>query len=565
MRAREFYNIILEAKDPEPNRMTHSVLLNSGKPSKTGAYMKIIIAAIKRGEYFNWSIKNEDFQNKGDVANIKAKIRGGRRVIDELNRSMPDYEGDDKITKPGDILVSLESTEGDEEGEQETFNYTNIKLSHMLKDEVSTGGIKWSLGNIAEAVMGCAMTAKFINPGKKLEPGEVWKVANETVANGTYVSKTNTKISDPISLSIKIAPNDWKIYTEYVKASKDEWVVKNTKLPPGSELGKLNLNSEKYRDLNLLFINGAIYANRSPKVREALAIVNDHESKSIVVKSDGGEAENQSITKVDLNVYYDGDEIEQLNLISLKQGTVGQFGQISGSSFETLNEFWNKSLGIDTPATQKTAWGFQDAYSEEAIQDPATGQTKTKRTLLKDPKTGKSVDPVEIRNHNYKNGPFKNFYAHIGGKLNNYLQSNSVASEYNFIEALYRGIKYHATSDEEGVYMVVISPSLTKDYYELEFGQKLRDALDNVTLTVNNRTEGVKNHILEVIGQARDDNGQPTGKPKLLVQYRSLYQATAIRNIIEMGPFLKEIASIQKAEELPDEIPEVPAGTEPPA
>ena len=32
-----------------------------------------------------------------------------------------------------------------------------------------------------------------------------------------------------------------------------------------------------------------------------------------------------------------------------------------------------------------------------------------------------------------------------------------------------------------------------------------------------------------------------------------------------MGPFLKEIASIQKAEELPDEIPEVPAGTEPPA
>ena len=62
--------------------------------------------------------------------------------------------------------------------------------------------------------------------------------------------------------------------------------------------------------------------------------------------------------------------------------------------------------------------------------------------------------------------------------------------------------------------MVVISPSLTKDYYELEFGQKLRDALDNVTLTVNNRTEGVKNHILEVIGQARDDNGQPTGKPK---------------------------------------------------
>ena len=71
MRAREFYNIILEAKDPEPNRMTHSVLLNSGKPSKTGAYMKIIIAAIKRGEYFNWSIKNEDFQNKGDVSNIK--------------------------------------------------------------------------------------------------------------------------------------------------------------------------------------------------------------------------------------------------------------------------------------------------------------------------------------------------------------------------------------------------------------------------------------------------------------------------------------------------------------
>ena len=155
MRAREFYNIILEAKTPQ--KMTSSTLLNGGNPSKTGAYMKIIIAAIKRGEYFNWSIKGEDFQNKGDVANIKAKIRGGKRVIDELNRSMPDYEGDDKITKPGDILVGLESTEGDEEGEQETFNYTNIKLSHMLKDEIATGGIKWSLGNIAEAVMGLSL------------------------------------------------------------------------------------------------------------------------------------------------------------------------------------------------------------------------------------------------------------------------------------------------------------------------------------------------------------------------------------------------------------------------
>ena len=88
-------------------------------------------------------------------------------------------------------------------------------------------------------------------------------------------------------------------------------------------------------------INSAAQYANSSAVGEAVAkIVSDKNPNSVTVDSDG--ASDQTGTKADLFLEIDGQTI---NLLSLKAGSVKQFGQGSGYTYEKLDDFFNKTFG----------------------------------------------------------------------------------------------------------------------------------------------------------------------------------------------------------------------------
>ena len=65
-----------------------------------------------------------------------------------------------------------------------------------------------------------------------------------------------------------------------------------------------------------------------------------------IIISDGGDATQQSSTKVDLKITYDG---EATRLLSLKAGSVKQFGQGSGGGWTQVSDFFDSVLKFKLP------------------------------------------------------------------------------------------------------------------------------------------------------------------------------------------------------------------------
>ena len=81
-------------------------------------------------------------------------------------------------------------------------------------------------------------------------------------------------------------------------------------------------------------------------------------------------------------------------------------------------------------------------------------------------------------------------------------------------------------------------------YTELEFGQKLRDAMDMVDLYVTYDAPGERKPAkIEIWGKGEQGGNQ------MFLRLRSNFKSEGkgyVRNIVEMGPLLKTIAALEK-------------------
>jgi hypothetical protein len=232
-------------------------------------------------------------------------------------------------------------------------------------------------------------------------------------------------------------------------------------------------------------------------------------------------ATQQSVTKVDLKIAYDG---QTTRLLSLKAGSVKQFGQISGAEWETASDFFESIFDFRLPDSMKEQFGF------------------------------KGKDSEDYKEYNYSKGPFEKLYAEMAKQVAAYTKGDNTQMEYKLVQKVYDAINFHATRGEEGVTMVILSPSAKVAYKELAFDARLLAALELYDLQVVNEM-GSANHRLQILGNLKTEEAvQTIGKDgvqkiptkNILVTLRTALSGGAIRNIVEMGPLLKDIANIEK-------------------
>lgn len=370
-----------------------------------------------------------------------------------------------------------------------------VPLGDVHKSAKFKGGKGFNTGDVGEAFLGAAATAKFLKGTNDISEDDIKNIfrsmkVTESAKNkmgdlwAEVVMSANTS-SDNDNLHFKLVLNRAS-FTSIEKAIKSEtWHPKMVGL----------------------MRSGVEWANKNPAVNKAVEIVSkDKDKNEITVMSDG--TIDQKGTKADLFLSIDGSTI---NLLSAKAGDVKQFGQDSGNTYEVFHKYFQNIFGVDIPDT------WIDQLSED---------------------DGKANFPI-----------LQKIYKEVYNELQNELAGNT-QKEVTFIERLYKGITHHATRNDSTVSMIILKDTPTKPgYKELGFGPELYEAMKQFDLRISLQENPPHIRIFGVpIGT--DAKQELNGLKEMLVQIRSnLKGDTAkgyLRNIVEMGDLLKSIASVKQ-------------------
>ena len=340
----------------------------------------------------------------------------------------------------------------------------------------------FNTGQIAEGALGAALVARFIK------------------REGSITSEDTIDVIKQLGAGTESGKN---LQAGITASSANDIIKFNVVLPKGDYNALYGgVGSGKMHPDMQGVINSATKFANSNSVDVALdKIVSDPNKNTVVVNSDG--ASDQTGTKADLFLSIDGANV---NLLSLKAGDVKQFGQGSGFTYDKLDDFFKTTFGVSVP---------------KQYEDELDG---------KDPK-----DAFRI---------IHEVYASVAKQIQNELAGDNNEQEARFVERLYKGINFHATRGDDGVTLVMLKKTPNAPgFTELQFGQPLRDAMENTDLQVEYTTPGQGSAIIDVMGVA------PDGAKQMLVRTRGNLKSEGkgyVRNIIEMGPLLKTIAQIER-------------------
>ena len=503
---------------------------SSGVPTK---YIDACVRSISSGKTFQYV----DPKTKEEKAG----------VVDTI------YVNDKEVTAQGWRTYAVANYPDFVKTSEFEIDGERVKCGNLLKNEAVKGSLVPNKGDIAEAVLGSAIAAKFAAGGKTVTINDVVNVLKKVVASGKAVGETNYAEAGIVE--------DTYIFTLTLNSASLKplkmWIDEEDPMsdPKDFELvTKFEVDSKVVKSLQLQIKHAVEYANSNKRAIRAVdkAKLELEGKNEIRIISDGGDAANQTSTKVDLKLEYDG---KPQRLLSLKAGTVKQFGQGSGGGWDQVSNFFETVLKFRLDDGLKEKFGFVDPKGRN--------------------------DYLKI---NYATGPFAKLYSEMAKQAMEYTKGDDAAKEYKLVQHVYDGINFHATRGEENVTMVILSPSAKIAYKELAFDARLLAALELYDLQVVNQP-GLATHRISIIGNLKTEEAIDTlGKDgavnipskAVLVDLSSRMTGGTVRNMIEMGSLLKDLANIEnldkshanvaKAEpEEPAAEPEAPAQPKPPA
>jgi hypothetical protein len=390
----------------------------------------------------------------------------------------------------------------------------------MYKTDAASGEMKINKGDAAEAILGAAITAKFEAGGKTIGVANVVELLKEVIAAGSIRRTADYDKGEGDNIEFKLSLNASSL------SGIKMWMREPDPLgdPKSFQIVEKGVNPVTIKDLQRQIAHAVEYANTNKRATMAVERAKaDLGKNEVQVISDGGDATQQSSTKVDLKITYDG---EATRLLSLKAGSVKQFGQGSGGGWTQVSDFFESVLKFKLPDTFKEKFKFKD---------PAGPRDTT------------------YLDYNYSKGPFQKLYAEMAAQAQRYTAGDNTQLEYSLVKNVYDAINFHATRGEAGVTMVILSPTSKIAYKELAFDERLLAALELYDLRVVNEL-GKSNHYLHVVGHLKTDEAarelgddmKKIGTKAVLVSCRSSSNGGAIRNAVEMGDLLKELANIEK-------------------
>jgi hypothetical protein len=378
----------------------------------------------------------------------------------------------------------------------------NVPINMMFKDEKILRFLNPNMGNVSEALLGCAVAAKFMSNGKPVTEVEAINVGRQLIGSKGELQATAGK--DKLFFKVSIPKMDNKAFKSWL--GMDSKTLKDYNVP------------EKTIALFDRRLKAAIdYANTSKRVMSAIQEAQeDPRNNKVDVISDGGEKENQNTTKVDLKILIDGQETAK-RLLSVKAGDVAQFGQVVGANFEHVTEFFSSFNVPLSPAIKK--------YFYEIAKG--------------------SRDTSAEKQHNFDNGMLA-AYEDAGKKL----KAKARTDQAGLVEDVYQGLLQHLTRKEEGVEMVILDPDDKKAFRELSFGPEFEKAMRQLQLVVVENMEG-KAHIISIYGYPIGSIAKkfvPTkgtsSAANKLVDLKSQFKDGTVRNMTAMGGLLKDISDI---------------------
>ena len=491
--------------------MGTSKWLSSGDKSNSTNPTKYVIAtaeSIRKQKYFLYAEvgapgKAIDAPEKSGMVD-KITVNGKEMSTDDWEKyalaNYPDFVNNSKFFIDGD----------------------EVPLNRLKKNEAVKGSLVPNLGDIAEAVLGAAISAKFALGGRNITTNDVIRVLKDVVAAGVAEGETDYQ-------TVGVIEDNFKFTLTLNSASMKPLKIWIDDEDPMGAVGNLLLVTEyevattKLDDMQKQVKDAVEYANTNKRATTAVdkAKLELEGKNEIRIISDGGDATQQSATKVDLKLEYDD---QPQRLLSLKAGTVKQFGQVSGGEWETASDFFESIFKFRLPDTMKQEFGFKSSKEED------------------------------YKEHNYTQGPFAKLYSEMAKQVQAYTAGDDASKEYKLVQNVYDAINWHATRGEEGVTMVILSPSKKIAYKELAFDARLLSALELYDLRVTNDV-GLSTHKISVIGELKGkeavktlgkDGAEKLNPKSVLVQLSTRTSAGAIRNVVEMGNLLKELANVEK-------------------
>jgi hypothetical protein len=391
----------------------------------------------------------------------------------------------------------------------------------------------WNDGEVAETFLGVALFARFKSK-KEITVDQVYAEFKKLKPTPGGFMMKGKRANNPVEmLAINKPANNQAIeeISSNLPKFKREYPDASTEL--------------------LKLIDASVsYVNQSSKVFEAIAKTdNEPNADRVIIKTDG--VSDQSGTKADLQLKVGDYE----RLLSLKANYVKQFGQDTGARFEVIKTFFSRFIPDVNIAELENKWPPMNSADLKNYRAQGIARDKFNEVY-------RLVSQA---------------YTTASNTLNKKLATPSTASEV--VSDLYKGVIHHAQGTETKQVVVVLNPSANKAWAELEFGEQLEEALASFRLETKLTLAGQgdkDNHILQIFGRpadsiaavAMDNNitsdGQaqkaavvakkraPKVDPELLFQLRSYIQEAGptLRNIVEMGPLLKDITEVQHIQDV---------------
>ena len=268
----------------------------------------------------------------------------------------------------------------------------SIRLGDLLKDQIKSGP-KFNKGNVSEGILAAAIAARFTKKLGDVKPEHVHQILAKTKIDGKYITG-------------HYKGANWPQYK-----GEDDHVELSINLPVLDKQCLMNPKIIKGLVFKDLVKSSCFYANARDVTAHAKEVYENNKTDHILVDSDG--VGNMTESKIDLAVKFNGEKTK-LN-ISLKAGTVKQFGQVGGATVEAINK----------------------TFAPMNIQLDKGDETKFNKAL--------SENNVGLA--------MKEAYEAIQNKIDMQLHSGDGSKFFGNVGSF---VRYHATYDEEGVELLAL-------------------------------------------------------------------------------------------------------------
>ena len=369
-------------------------------------------------------------------------------------------------------------------------------------------------GDIAEGIMGAALTAKFIkrqlgqtvNDLPQVNATDVDAVLARFFRSGGTYRKTVRDVPKPFDFIPPDFPGD-KIETTVNIIRElmfsDKVVFKLTLPQAAMDFLSKQSNRTQVRDI---FERAIRYANNDPTfIREANRLATNAKNDKILVDADG--VSNQLETKVDIGLYANGRKIGKQ--ISLKTESCRQFDQVIGFGIAEFDKLFDNNMGIIVDGSVKNA--VNNYIKQFNVTDAFSFRAQTSKDVTGSVWASKLKKAATI----YYKGAEKIIKTQIDA--------------IDFRRKLANTIRVGATRGDEDIQLVKFAGAQGA-YSERTFGPEFEDAIENADLSV------VSNFTDNPTIKINSNN-------KLLVQFRARVDADKrangyrikLRQVLEAG------------------------------